>query len=136
MTRSEHILWRRWVNRRDAQAFDELVRRHAAFVYDFARRVAGNASDAEDLTQEAYLELADAEPGVPERVGLRSFLGRRIVLGARMLQRASLSRQRRDARGTPPSPSRGPEDHGKRGRARALHDSTPSPSSPLFEAVS
>jgi len=66
MTRSERTLWRRWVERRDGDAFAALVKRHARFVYDFARRVAGNTADAEDLTQEAYLRLAEAKPEEPD----------------------------------------------------------------------
>lgn len=37
------------------QEFDELVRRHYRQAYNLAYRLTGNAADAEDLTQEAFL---------------------------------------------------------------------------------
>jgi RNA polymerase sigma-70 factor (ECF subfamily) len=125
MTRSERTLWRRWVERRDGDAFAALVRRHARFVYDFARRVAGNAADAEDLTQEAYLKLAEAEPQEPDAVGLRAFLGRRVVLGARMLKRAALARRRHEGLATHPGGAGGPEDLARREEAQKALDLLP-----------
>ena len=96
MTGPERDLWRRWTERRDARAFEVLVALHDAFAYDFARRVTGHDADAEDLTQDAFLELAEAGAERAERVGFRAFLGRRIALGAKMLRRASLTRARLD----------------------------------------
>jgi len=125
MTRSERTLWRRWVERRDGEAFAALVRRHARFVYDFARRVAGNAADAEDLTQEAYLKLAEAKPDEPDAVGLRAFLGRRVVLGARMLKRAALARRRHESLAAHPMGAGGPEDLARREEARKALDLLP-----------
>ncbi|MEM8884068.1 MAG: sigma-70 family RNA polymerase sigma factor [Planctomycetota bacterium] len=109
MARTELDLWTRWCDRRDQGAFQALVAAHEAFVYDFARRLTGHAADAEDLTQEAFLELAGAERDKPPAVGLRAFLGRRLVLGSKMLKRASLTRQRLEPRARPPAPVH-PED--------------------------
>lgn len=39
----------------DRAEFDDLVRRHHRQAYNIAYRMAGNAADAEDLTQEAFL---------------------------------------------------------------------------------
>jgi RNA polymerase sigma-70 factor, ECF subfamily len=125
MTRSERTLWRRWVERRDGDAFAALVRRHARFVYDFARRVAGNAADAEDLTQEAYLKLAEAKPEEPDAVGLRAFLGRRVVLGARMLKRAALARRRHEGRAAIQGGAGGPEQIERREQAQKALDLLP-----------
>lgn len=125
MTRSERTLWRRWIERRDGEAFAALVRRHARFVYDFARRVAGNAADAEDLTQEAYLKLAEARPEEADEVGLRAFLGRRVVLGARMLKRAALARRRHEGRAPHPGGARGPEEIARREEAQRALDLLP-----------
>ncbi len=77
---------------KDPQAYEPLVR----FAFDFARRVTGHDADAEDLAQEALLDLAEAEPSRPAEVGVRAFLGRRIVLGAKMLKRANLTRERHE----------------------------------------
>jgi len=96
VTRRELILWRRWSRRRDARAFRALVGRLERFAYDFARRASGHDADAEDLAQEAFLDLADAPADRPPAVGLKAFLGRRIVLGARMLRRARLVRRRHE----------------------------------------
>ncbi len=92
------VLWRRWRKRGDAVAFGRLVREHIAFAFDFARRVTGHAADAEDVAQQALLELAEADEAVVPRVGIRAFLGRRIVLGARTLHRAALTRGRLEAK--------------------------------------
>ena len=79
-------LWNQWCERRDGAAFERLVAAYTTFAYDFARRVTGQAADAEDLMQEAFLELANAPPERPRAVGLRAFLGRSIVLGAKTLR--------------------------------------------------
>src|SRR5262245_14604318 len=72
------------------RSWDEALVR---FAFDFARRVAGHDADAEDLAQSALLDLAEAGPSpVPER----AFVGRRIVLGAKMLRRANLTRARHE----------------------------------------
>jgi len=96
VTRQEELLWDRWSRKREAPAFEALVAGHQAFVFDFARRVTGHDADAEDLAQEVFLELAEAPADRPREVGLRAFLGRRVVLGGRMLKRASLTRARHE----------------------------------------
>jgi DNA-directed RNA polymerase specialized sigma24 family protein len=102
MTDTERSLWRRWTERRDEAAFAALVAAHERFVFDFARRLAGHAADAEDLAQQAFLDLAECRGDRPVEVGLRPFLGRRLVLGARTLRRASLGRTRRHGRAAVP----------------------------------
>jgi RNA polymerase sigma-70 factor, ECF subfamily len=42
----------------DAQALDELLRRHTGLIHGVCRRVLGNADDALDATQEALLSIA------------------------------------------------------------------------------
>ena len=96
MTQDDAALWKRWSERRDGSAFEALVAAHASYVYDFARRLTGQDADAEDLAQEAFLELATAPVDRPPQVGLRGFLGRRVVLGAKTLRRVAHSRRRRD----------------------------------------
>ncbi|GMV92522.1 MAG: hypothetical protein AMXMBFR82_23000 [Candidatus Hydrogenedentota bacterium] len=58
MSASEQHLLRQWIERRDPDAFAEIVRRHATMVYSTCCRVLGNASDAEDIAQECFLKLA------------------------------------------------------------------------------
>ncbi len=98
MTESDTRLWRRWLERRDEVAYTALVRSHGAFAIDFAARLTGNATDAEDLSQQAFLELAEETTERPVEVGLRAFLGRRMVLAARTATRTRRSRRRREQR--------------------------------------
>jgi RNA polymerase sigma-70 factor (ECF subfamily) len=41
----------------DMQAFDELYQRHSRRVYSLCLRMTGNVSEAEDLTQEVFIQL-------------------------------------------------------------------------------
>jgi len=41
----------------DAEAFEDLYRRHKGRVYSLCLRMLGNAAEAEDMTQEAFLQL-------------------------------------------------------------------------------
>lgn len=60
MQTNDATLWERWKTRHDADAFMELVLRHSGMVYATCKRVLGNAADAEDATQECFVELLDA----------------------------------------------------------------------------
>src|SRR3954469_8245710 len=57
MTTDSQLL-RDYVERRDAEAFTELVRRHAGMVHATCLRICGHRSDAEDAAQESFIELA------------------------------------------------------------------------------
>jgi RNA polymerase sigma factor (sigma-70 family) len=61
-------LYDRWREKRDADAFAELVSRHADMVFSACKRILRNAPDAEDATQECFLDLMGA------RVRVRSSL--------------------------------------------------------------
>ncbi len=99
---TDMTLWNEWCERRDGAAFERLVAAYATFAYDFARRVTGQPADAEDLMQDAFLELAKAPPDRPRAIGLRAYLGRSIVLGAKTLNRLTSARRRRDRRAARP----------------------------------
>src|ERR1041385_5391828 len=58
-----------WEASRDAQAFAEIVRRHAGMVYSVARRVTGNSHDAEDVAQAFFLELTGKSGTIRTSVG-------------------------------------------------------------------
>ncbi len=60
MQTNDATLWEQWKTRNDADAFMELVLRHSGMVYATCRRVSGNATEAEDLTQDCFIELLDA----------------------------------------------------------------------------
>ncbi len=54
-------LWQRWQSERDPEAFAELVSRYSGLVFGTCRRILGNAADAEDVTQECFLEILRAD---------------------------------------------------------------------------
>ncbi len=62
MSLSDQEVFMRWVSRRDAEAFSELVRRYAGMVYSTCRRVLRNESGAEEITQDCFAQLV-AFPG-------------------------------------------------------------------------
>ncbi len=58
MTSMDRTLLERWIARRDAEAFSEIVSRYADLVYGVSKRVLRNDADAEDITQNCFLQLA------------------------------------------------------------------------------
>src|SRR5271166_4480601 len=85
-------------------ALAEAFRRHGGAVFGLAKRVLGNPTEAEDVTQEVFLRLWNQPDRFdPERGSLRSFLLAQAHGRAVDAVRSSSSRQRReerDARGT------------------------------------
>jgi RNA polymerase sigma factor (sigma-70 family) len=55
---ADAALLRRYATDRDAEAFSELVHRHAGLVFGVCRRICGNAADAEEVAQDCFLQLA------------------------------------------------------------------------------
>ena len=53
---SDLALLTRWANRREAQAFKEIVSRYAPMVYATCVRVLGDPHEAEDVAQEAFVK--------------------------------------------------------------------------------
>lgn len=57
MAESENILLERFVNKGDAAAFSEIVRRHSGLVYWACQRILADKEKAADATQETFLQL-------------------------------------------------------------------------------
>jgi RNA polymerase sigma-70 factor (ECF subfamily) len=55
---SDQILLSFWYRKRNAEAFKVLASRHAQMVFATAMRILRNPTDAEDIAQESFLELA------------------------------------------------------------------------------
>ena len=72
MSTNDLFLLQRWTRERDAEAFAEIVSRYSQMVYSTARRILGNTPDAEDVTQQCFLELAQL--GERVRVSLGGWL--------------------------------------------------------------
>jgi len=53
-----------WSSSGNADAFAELVRRYAPLVYSAALRVSRNTTDAEDVAQQCFWELAQRPPAI------------------------------------------------------------------------
>jgi hypothetical protein len=58
MSTADHTLLDRWNRTRDADAFAELVTRYAGLVYGTCRRVLRDEREAEDVSQECFVKLA------------------------------------------------------------------------------
>ena len=77
----------------DREAFTELVRRHAARVQRLALGVLGNAEDAEDATQEAFLRVFRTIDRFRGEAPLRVWLLRIALHCARDQRRKRLRRR-------------------------------------------
>ena len=63
------------ITRRDEAAMAEAVRRHRDPVFGFARRLVGDSSRAEEITQEVFLRLWERSARFDQQRGtLRAFL--------------------------------------------------------------
>jgi RNA polymerase sigma factor (sigma-70 family) len=62
-------LMRRWRLRRDASAFAEIVARYSGMVYATCRRILVQAPDAEEVAQDCFLAMAEADVKVGGYLG-------------------------------------------------------------------
>ena len=96
----------------DLSAFEQLVRRHQASAFNAAFRLLGNADDAEDVAQEAFLRILRAAHRYQPTAAFRTYLYRIVT---------RLCRDHR--RKASPSPLPNPEAEPSRGpspEARAV----------------
>lgn len=91
------ILLDRWRVFRDGSAFAELARRHSSLVFDVTIRMLGNRAMAEDILQEALLDLAVQPTRKPVEVGVAAWLIRFALRSAGHRRVSERSRSRREA---------------------------------------
>lgn len=63
------LAFERWIARRDAEAFKAVASLYSRMVYGTCCRILGNATEAEDVTQECFEALAQAESAPRDYVG-------------------------------------------------------------------
>ncbi len=95
MLTSDTNLLERWQHRGDADAFAELVVRHAGMVFATSRRVLANAAEAEDVAQECFLKLAGHGANVTHPA---AWLHQVAVNAARTQLRSDIRRRERETR--------------------------------------
>lgn len=91
MSASDIALLDQWRARRDADAFAEIVSRHAGMVYGTCRRVLRDAAEAQDVAQDCFVELMQTSR--PVRSSLPAWL--HSIALHRSLDRVKAARRRR-----------------------------------------
>ena len=104
-TLDDAALLERYAGAADAAAFAELVRRYAGMVYATARRVTGDPSAAEDVSQDCFLRLARASQDI--RGSLPAWLHRTSLNRSLEVVRSDRARRRREAQASPAGAARG-----------------------------
>ena len=89
-------LLRSYAERSEEAAFAELVRRHIDFVHSAARRMAGDAHVAEDVTQGVFVALAKNASQLAGRAVLAGWLHRTAQNIAAQSVRTDVRRRRRE----------------------------------------
>src|SRR4051794_7474541 len=79
---------------RGGRGFAEIGRRHAGMVYSVARRITGNAHDAEDVAQACFMELAGKAGTVQSSLG--GWLHRAAKFRATDSVRDTVTRKKRE----------------------------------------
>jgi RNA polymerase sigma factor (sigma-70 family) len=97
----DQALLLRYVHSRDAVAFAELVKRYSTLVYSIACRVTGNASTAEDVTQDCFFALARHAATI--RSSLPAWLHRTALNRSLDFKRSEAIRHRHESQVSPPA---------------------------------
>jgi RNA polymerase sigma factor (sigma-70 family) len=100
---TDRELLERFAAQRDEAAFEALFRRHAAPVLAAGRRALGNAHDAEDVCQAAFLLLAQKASSQRWQTSVAGWLHRTAHLLALKARTAATRRARREANAAPRS---------------------------------
>ncbi|MHC4341160.1 MAG: RNA polymerase sigma factor [Planctomycetota bacterium] len=100
MQQTKRELWQAWRRGRESRAFEALVRPEISHALALARRMGADGADADDVVQESLVLLAKEQSDDPVRVGVRTWICRRVVLRAKMHVRASSRRRRHERSAT------------------------------------
>ncbi len=91
----------------DRSAFNEIVRAHQREIYNLAYRLTGNAEEAKDLTQDAFLKAFKALPGFRGDSSVKTWLYRiTINLGSDWRRKLFKAPLQLDEAADPPAPER------------------------------
>jgi RNA polymerase sigma factor (sigma-70 family) len=101
----DHALLIRYARSRDAEAFALLVQRYTALVFSVACRITGNASSAEDITQDCFLTLASQASSI--RGSLPAWLHRVALNRSMYISRNEAKRKHHEIRAFSPSKTAG-----------------------------
>jgi RNA polymerase sigma factor (sigma-70 family) len=96
---SDAELLARYVQRRDHEAFAEIVRRHSGIVWGVCRRVLPQEQDAEDAFQASFIILAKKASSLREARYLSTWLYSVAYHAARNVRKMKLRRQQHEASG-------------------------------------
>jgi len=100
MEASDATLLRQFIASRDEPSFRELVSRHFQMVWSVARRVIGNDTFAEDITQQTFIRLVQRASAIGEEQNLAAWLHRTARSFAIDLVRREGRRKTREAKAT------------------------------------
>ncbi len=90
-------------SRGDGRAAEQLYRRHAAFAFNLAARIAGSTHDVEDIVHDAFLRAFDGLAKLRNPKAFRSWLGSIVVHAMRSrMRRTRLMRMLGLSRGVDP----------------------------------
>ncbi|MBN9519083.1 sigma-70 family RNA polymerase sigma factor [bacterium] len=101
---ADHDLLRRFADGRDEAAFEAVVARHGAMVFEVCRGVLGGDTDAEDAFQATFVVLATRAGAVRRSESLAAWL-HGVAYRVALKLRASLARRRAAEASAPPRPA-------------------------------